>query len=122
MIRHAGAAAVPVGPLPVAVIEPSLPALLVPPVGGPPLAPPRFPPAALAAVLVPPVTMTTDPEHHATVRPPAKPLTQWLFGVPQSPPFRRTGQPRRRMASVVLSIEECSVGSFGPAQEARSGG
>ena len=74
MIRHAGAAAAfPVGPLPVAVIEPSLPALLVPPVGGPPLAPPRFPPAALAAVLVPPVTMTTDPEHHATAGPPAEP-------------------------------------------------
>ena len=74
MIRHAPqAAAFPVGPLPVAVIEPSLPALLVPPVGGPPLAPPRFPPAALAAVLVPPVTMTTDPEHQATAGPPAEP-------------------------------------------------
>ena len=36
MIRHAAAAALPVGPLPVAVIEPSLPALLVPPVGVPP--------------------------------------------------------------------------------------
>ena len=76
MIRHAGEAAVPIGPLPVAVVEPSLPALLVPPVGGPPLAPPRFPPAALAAVLVPPVTMTTDPEHQATAGPPAEPLTQ----------------------------------------------
>ena len=36
LIRHAQAAAFPVGPLPVAVIEPSLPALLVSPVGGPP--------------------------------------------------------------------------------------
>ena len=35
--------------------------------------PPRFPPAALAAVLVAPVTMTTDPEHHATAGPPAEP-------------------------------------------------
>ena len=69
----AQAAAFPVGPLPVAVIEPSLPALLVPPVGGPPLLPPRFPPAALAAVLVPPVTMTADPEHQATAGPPAEP-------------------------------------------------
>ena len=77
MIRHAPqAAAFPVGPLPVAVIEPSLPALLVPPVGGPPLLPPRFPPAALTAVLVAPVTMTTDPEHHTTAGAPAKPLTQ----------------------------------------------
>ena len=38
MIRHAPAAAFPVGPLPVAVIEPSLPALLVSP---------RFLPACL---------------------------------------------------------------------------
>ena len=77
MIRHAPqAAAFPVGPLPVAVIEPSFPTLLVPPVGGPPLAPPRFPPAALAAVLVAPVTMTADPEHRATAGAPAKPLTQ----------------------------------------------
>ena len=76
MIRHAPVAAVPVFPLAVAVIEPSLPALLVPPVGGPPLLPPRFPPAALAAVLVAPVTMTTDPEHRATAGAPAKPLTQ----------------------------------------------
>ena len=121
MIRHAPEA-FPVGPLAVAVIEPSLPALLVAPVGGPPLLPSRCRPASVPAVLVAPVTMRTDPERQATVRPPAKPLTQWLFGVPQSPPFRRTGQPRRRMASVVLSIEECSVGSFGPAQEARSGG
>ena len=39
MIRHAAAAAFPVVPLPVAVIEPPLLALLVPPVGVPPLLP-----------------------------------------------------------------------------------
>ena len=99
MIRHAPqAAAVPVGPLPVAVIEPSLPALLVPPVGGPPLAPPRFPPAALAAVLVPPVTMTTDPEHHATAGPPAEPLPQGLFAGPHPRPSGGTRQTRLGMA------------------------
>ena len=43
--------------------------------GGSQLLPPRFPPAALAAVSVDPVTMTADPEHRATVIPPAKPLT-----------------------------------------------
>ena len=44
MIRHAPEAALfPVDSLPVPVIEPALPALLVPPVGGPPLLPPRFP-------------------------------------------------------------------------------
>ena len=93
MIRHAQAAPFPVGPLPVAVIEPSLPALLVPPVGGPPLLPPRFPPAALAAIPVAPVTMTTDPEHRATVGPPAKPLTQGLFAAPLPRPCGGTGQP-----------------------------
>ena len=52
MIRHAAAAAFPVVPLPVAVIEPSLRALLVPPVGVPPLLPLCFLPASLAAVPV----------------------------------------------------------------------
>ena len=99
MIRHAPeAAAFPVGPLPVAVIEPSLPALLVSPVGSPPLLPPRFFPAAVAAVLVPPVTMTTDPEHHATAGPPAKPLTQWLFAGPHRRPCGGRGQPRLGLA------------------------
>ena len=69
MIRHAAAAAFPVVPLPVAVIEPPLLALLVPPVGVPPLLPLCFLPASLAAVPVAPVTMTTDPEHHATANP-----------------------------------------------------
>ena len=87
MIRHAPqAAACPVGPLPVAVIETSLRALLVVPVGGAVLLPLRCAPAAVPTVLVPPVTMRTDPEHQATVRPPAKPLTQWLFGVPHCRP------------------------------------
>ena len=81
MIRHAQSAPFPVGPLPVAVIEPSLPALLVPPVGGSQLLPPRFPPASLTAVSVAPVTMAADPEHRATVGPPANPLTQELFAV-----------------------------------------
>ena len=99
MIRHAPqAAAFPVGPLAVAVIETSLPALLVAPVGGPPLLPARFPPASVPAVLVPPVTMRTDPEHQATVRPPAKPLTQRLFAGPHPRPSGGTRQPRLPMA------------------------
>ena len=92
MIRHAPEA-FPVGPLPVAVIETALPALLVAPVGGTPLLPARFPPASVPAVLVAPVTMRTDPEHQATVRPPAKPLTQWLFAVPHR---RLSGGPDNR--------------------------
>ena len=112
MIRHAPqAAAFPVGPLPVAVIEPSLPALLVPPVGGPPLAPPRFPPAALAAVLVPPVTMTTDPEHHATAGPPAEPPPQRLFAGPHARPSGGRGQPRLPMA---ISIPSADVPLYSP--------
>ena len=73
MIRHAAAAAFPVVPLPVAVIEPPLLALLVPPVGVPPLLPLCFLPASLAAVPVAPVAMTTDPEHRATAGPTANP-------------------------------------------------
>ena len=74
MIRHAPQAALcPVDPLPVAVIEPPLPALLVPPVGVPPLLPPLFLPASLPAIPVAPVTMTADPEHHATAGPTANP-------------------------------------------------
>ena len=73
MIRHAPAAPFPVDPLPVPVIEPSFRALLVPPVGVPPLLPPLFLPASLAAIPVAPVTMTADPEHHATAGPTANP-------------------------------------------------
>ena len=73
MIRHAPPAAFPVVPLPVAVIEPPLLALLVPPVGVPPLLPLCFLPASLAAVPVAPVTMATDPEHRATAGPTANP-------------------------------------------------
>ena len=103
MIRHAEAAAFPVGPLPVAVIEPSLPALLVSPFGGSQLLPPRFFPAALAAVSVAPVTMAADPEHRATVGPPAKPLTQWRFAGAHRRPSGGTGQPRLGMGSSILS-------------------
>ena len=74
MIHHAPEpAAFPVGPVAVAVIEPSLPASLVPPPGGPQLLVARFLPAAVAAVFVAPVTMTADPESPVTVGPPAKP-------------------------------------------------
>ena len=113
MIRHTAAATFPVGPLPVAVIEPSLSALLVSPVGIPQLLPPRFPPAPLPAVSVAPVTMTADPEHHTTAGPPAKPLTQWLFAGPHRRPSGGTGQPRLGMGGVDLIYRECSVVSSG---------
>ena len=112
MIRHAGpvAAAFPVGPLPVAVIEPAFRALLVPPVGGPPLLPPGFSPASLAAIPVAPVTMTANPEHHATAGPPANPLTQELFAGPHPRPSGGTGQPRPVLAISVPSADD--VGPF----------
>ena len=98
MIRHAAAAAFPVVPLPVAVIEPPLLALLVPPVGVPPLLPLCFLPASLAAVPVAPVTMTTDPEHRATANTPANPAAQELLAGPHPRPCGGRGQPRAVMA------------------------
>ena len=92
MIRHAPEAALfPVDPLPVPVIEPALPALLVPPVGGPPLLPPRFPPAALAAVSVAPVTNDgrSKTPHHS--RPPGKTVDAVSLRGSPSPPLRRDG-------------------------------
>ena len=104
MIRHAPqAAAFPVGPLPVAVIEPSFPALLVPLVGVATLLPARFPPASLAAVFMAAVTMTTDPEHRATAGPPAKPPPQGIFAAPHPRPSGGRGQPQLGMARSIPS-------------------
>ena len=110
LIRHAPeAAAFPVVPLPVAVIEPSLPALLVSPVGGPPLSPPRFPPAALTAVSVAPVTMTADPEHHATQSAPAKTVDAVALRGSPSPPFRRDGITATRHGKPDLIYRGCRL-------------
>ena len=107
MIRHALApAACPVGPVAVAVIVPSLRAFLVFPVGGPRLLAARFLPAAETAVFVAPVTMTADPEHPATVDPPAKPLAQWFLMGPHGGVFGGPEQPRQSMASGILSTED----------------
>ena len=120
MIRHAPqAAACPVGPVPVAVIVPSLRAFLVFPVGGPRLLAARFLPAAVTAVFVAPVTMTADPEHPATVDPPAKPLTQWFFMGPHGGVFGGPEPPRRSMASVVLSTEDVRLVFMGPGETSR---
>ena len=110
MIRHAAAAAFPVGPLPVAVIEPAFRALLVLPVGGTRLSATRFLPASLAAIPVAPVTVTTDPEHRATAGPPANPLAQELFAGPPPRPCGGTGQPRPVMAISIPSADD--VGPF----------
>ena len=91
MIRHAAAAAFPVVPLPVAVIEPPLLALLVPPVGVPPLLPLCFLPASLAAVPVAPVAMAADPEHRATAGTHGKSAGVGTLRGSPSPPLRRDG-------------------------------
>ena len=112
MIPHAPApAAFPVGPLMVAVIETSLRALPVAPLCGAHLLPACFAPAPLAAVFVAPVTMTADPEHQTTVGPPAESLTQWLFTGPHRRVSGGPEQPRRSMASGILSTEDGRFGS-----------
>ena len=105
MIRHAPPAAFPVVPLPVAVIEPPLLALLVPPVGVPPLLPLCFLPASIAAVPVAPVTMATDPEHPATAGPPANPPAQELLAGPHPRPCGGTGQLRPVRAISIPSTD-----------------
>ena len=110
MIRHAEAAAFPVGSLVVAVIEPPLLAFLVLPPGVPPLLPPFFLPASLAAVPVAPVAMTTDPEHRATANTPADPPAQELLAGPHPRPIGGRGQPRPVMAILVPSADD--VGAF----------
>ena len=79
MIRHAPAAAFPVVPLPVPVIEPPLRALLVPPVGIPPLLTARFLPAPVPAIDLPPVAGMANVKHRPATQAPAKLLPQDHF-------------------------------------------
>ena len=125
MIRHAAPAAFPVVPLPVAVIEPPLLALLVPPVGVPPLLPLCFLPASLPAVPVAPVTMATDPEHRATANTPANPAAQELLAGPHPRPCGGTGQPRPVMAISIPSTDDAGpffrVGAKNPDRRLTAG-
>ena len=110
MIRHAEAAAFPVGSLVVAVIEPPLLAFLVLLVGGTRLLLPFFLPASLAAIPVAPVAMTTDPEHRATANTPANPPAQEFLAGPHPRPIGGRGQPRPVMAIPIPSADD--VGAF----------
>ena len=86
MIRHAPEAApFPVGPLPVAMIEPSFPALLVPPVGPPPLLASHPAAALIPAVDLPPIAGTADVEHHPATRSSAKQLPPQHFSGHRAP-------------------------------------
>ena len=51
--------------------------------------------------------------------PPGRPVDAVALRGPASTPFRRTGQPRLRMASAILAIGK-DVRFFGPSQKARS--
>ena len=100
MIRHAAAAAFPVVPLPVAVIEPSLLALLVPPVGVPPLLPLCFLPASLAAVPVAPVhndNRSRTPRHSRTH---GKSVGVGARRGSPAPPLRRDGTTAARQGNL----------------------
>ena len=118
MIRHAAAAAFPVGSLVVAVIEPPLLAFLVLLVGGTRLFLPFFLPASLAAVPVAPVTVTTDPEHRATANTPANSPAQELLAGPHPRPIGGRGPPRLVMAIPIPSADDvgpfCRVGARNP--------
>ena len=106
MIRHAEAAAFPVVPLTVAVIEPPLLALLVPPVGVPRLLPPFFLPASLAAIPVAPVAMAADPERRPAANTPANPPAQELLAGPHTRPIGGRGQPRPVRAISIPSTDD----------------
>ena len=110
MIRHAEAAAFPVGSLVVSVIEPPLLAFPVLLVGGTRLLLPFFFPASVAAVPVAPVAMTTDPEHRATANTPANSPAQELLAGPHPRPIGGRGQPRPVRAISIPSADD--VGPF----------
>ena len=100
MIRHAAAAAFPVVPLPVAVIEPPLLALLVPPVGVPPLLPLCFLPASLPAI---PVAPGHNGNRSRTPRHSQHPGKSGGVGAPRgspSPPLRRDGTTAARQGNL----------------------
>jgi hypothetical protein len=79
LIRHAPSLAVLA--LPVAMIEPSFRAPLVPPVGTPPLAPAGKLAALGAAITMPAITMRADEEGRVTLRAGADSLSQNCFVV-----------------------------------------
>ena len=118
MIRHAEAAAFPVGSLVVAVIEPPLLAFLVLLVGGTRLLLPFFFPASLAAIPVAPVAMATDPEHLATANTPANPPPQELLAGPHPRPIGGRGPPRLVMAIPIPSTDD--VGPFCPGRRKKT--
>lgn len=84
MIRHASlplTAAAPVLSLPVTMIEPPFRALLVPPVGTPPLLEAGLLAAPGAAIAVSPITVRTDKENRVAFATQAKSLPENRFAM-----------------------------------------
>jgi hypothetical protein len=86
LIRHA-ASKLPatIGTLTVAMIQPSLGALLMPPVGCAMLTPPRLDTALCATVPLPTIAAHADPEHRSAIRVVAKPQPENNFPVNRHP-------------------------------------
>ena len=83
MIRHAGfrLPSFAVLALPVAMIEPSFLALLMPAIGTPPLAPASELAALRAAITVSAITVCADKENRVTPMPEAHPLPENCFAM-----------------------------------------
>lgn len=69
----------PIGPLTITLIQSAFGAVAMTTVGRSALLPSGFVAAPLAAILLAPITTAAEPEHRATLRPPAKPLTEKIF-------------------------------------------
>ena len=87
MIRHAGRrVTLPVGPLPVAMIEPALRTLLVAAVGSAALPAARFVATSRAAIALSAVAVRTNPEHRLASLAATNSLPEKYFSVNRHPP------------------------------------
>jgi hypothetical protein len=73
--------AVPILPLPIAMIQPTFRTPLMATVGAAPLPESRFPAAGETAIALSTITVLTDPEHRATLVAAANPLTENYFAM-----------------------------------------
>ncbi|MFP5204178.1 MAG: hypothetical protein ACLGSH_02345 [Acidobacteriota bacterium] len=89
MIRHAATQPpATIGPLPVAMIQPSLGALLMAPVGRAVLPARHMATARSRAILLPAIATDADPEHRPAIRVAAKPLPENNFSMNRHPRLR----------------------------------
>jgi hypothetical protein len=83
MIRHARSTSLvaPIVPLPVAVVQPSFPALLVAGIGAASLLEPSFTAASATAIALPTIAVRADPEHRVASNAAANPLPENHFAI-----------------------------------------